>query len=196
MIGNTLHESALFARGEDDLDAAGLAERAKRLFADDAVRAVDVYRSAHEKRGDSAEPRDLWIAMLTDQMFRIPAVRTAGLHVSHTPRTWMYLFDYRSPAMGGKLGACHSLDIPFIWGTARVENMREFCGAGPEVERLSAIMMDTYLAFAKRGDPGHSALPDWPAFDLERRATMRLGAVCRVEDAPGDDERQLWADRR
>jgi para-nitrobenzyl esterase len=57
-------------------------------------------------------------------------------------------------------------------------------------------MMETWLAFARTGDPNSAALPDWPAYDASRRATMRLGEKCRVEDAPFDDERALWADGR
>ncbi len=196
LIGNTLNESALFTMGNPaaaQLDDEGLARQAGRLFDEHTERAISVYRSAREKRGESAAPADVWGAMMTDQMFRIPAIRTAELHASHTPETYMYLFDYASPAQDGRLGSCHSLDIPFIWGTTGVANMAVFCGAGPAVERLSQRMMDSYLGFAHTGNPGTDALPEWPGYEVERRATMRLGDECRVEHAPMDDERELWA---
>ncbi len=196
MIGNTRDESALFVLGNEelsDLDEAGLRQRAQRLFGELTDNAVEVYRNARGARGQSTAPIDILVAMLTDQTFRIPATRTAELQASHTPHTWMYLFDYESPAHEGRLGSCHSLDIPFIWGTHGVENMKRFCGEGAVVRELSLRMMDTYLAFARTGDPANESLPSWPGYDARERATMHLGEKCYVERAPLEEERQLWA---
>ena len=104
----------------------------------------------------------------------------------------MYLFDYRSPAMEGKLGSVHSLDIPFVFGTFAAEGMDQFCGSGAAVSALSATMMDTYLAFARSGNPAHTGLPAWPRYDKASRTTMRLGPNVRVEDDPLAAERGCW----
>lgn len=197
LIGNTLDEFALFTAGSDSaaaLDEAGLRKRAAGVAGGRADALVDGYLAARERRGASTAPFDVWNAIMTDAMFRMPAIRTAELHSAHTPATWMYLFEHASPALEGRLGSCHSLDIPFVWGTTQVDQMRAFCGGGAAVEALSARMMDTWLAFARRGDPGCDALPEWPAYCAERRATMLLGEKCRVEHAPLDDERALWAE--
>ena len=108
---------------------------------------------------------------MTDSMFRIPAIKTAEAQGRHTPEVWSYRFDYPSPAYDGKLGACHSLDIPFIWGTYEAGNMRRFCGEGPHVAELSETMMNTWLAFAKTGNPNW----DGPArlADVQRRRAGR-----------------------
>ncbi len=196
LIGHTLHEWGLWT-GMDaamaSLDETGLAKLASRLFAARTQEAIAVYREARAKRGESTRCESLWTAMMTDARFRIPAIRTAELHGRHTPSTWMYCFDYTSPALDGNLGACHSLDVPFVWGTYESENMARFCGSGPEVEALSARVMRSYLAFARHHDPAHDALPAWPRYDASRRATMRLGRACAVADAPMDEERALWA---
>ena len=196
MIGHTRDEFALFTAHDPsvaELDDAGLVERGRGLFGPSTERAVEVYRKAREARGESTAPPGVWNAMMTDAMFRIPAIRTAELHTQHTPQTWMYRFDYESPALEGRLGACHSLDIPFIWGTTGVEKMVPFCGKGPAVESLSERMMATYLAFARNGDPANATLPEWPRYDAERRATLRLGPEAEVEDAPQDEERRFWS---
>ncbi len=195
LIGNTRDESTLFVSPDGplkDLDFPGLERMATGVFKDQAALAVDTYRKAREQRGQGTKPVEIWAGMMTDQMFRIPAIRTASLHSAHTPQTWMYLFEYPSPALDGGMGSCHSLDIPFIWGTYGVENMKRFCGEGPSVDALSQTMMSIYLAFAKNGDPSSSMVPDWPAYTTESRATMRLGETCRVEEAPMDAERVLW----
>lgn len=195
LIGNTQDESNLFVSRDGplkDLDFQALEHMAGGIFKDRAEPAVDVYRKSRESRNLGAAPVEIWAGMMTDQMFRMPAIRTASLHSAHTPQTWMYLFDYPSPALEGNLGSCHSLDIPFIWGTYGVENMKGFCGEGPAVETLSAKMMALYLAFAKNGDPSTPLLPDWPTYNTDTRATMRLGPDCRIEEAPMEEERRVW----
>jgi para-nitrobenzyl esterase len=52
--------------------------------------------------------------------------------------------------------------------------------------------MDSWLAFAKRGDPSHAALGSWPRYDESRRGTMELGPRCGVQDDPAAAERALW----
>jgi hypothetical protein len=88
------------------LDEAGLEKLARRPFGDRVRDGIQVYRDARLRRGIDASPVALWRAIMTDSMFRIPAIRMAELHSQHTPATWMYLFDYESPAPG-QLGACH-----------------------------------------------------------------------------------------
>jgi len=54
--------------------------------------------------------------------------------------------------------------------------------------------MDAWLAFARSGCPGHAGLPggSWPAYEPERRATMRLGPETVCDHAPADAERAVW----
>ena len=105
----------------------------------------------------------------------------------------MYLFDHQSPAMEGRLGSVHSLDIPFVFGTLTAEGMDEFCGRGEEVESLSAALMDTYLHFARTGNPGHEGIPAWHRYD-SNRTTMCFGSErgIRAQNDPMSAERQSW----
>jgi len=195
LIGNTRDEATLFVDPTGplkDMDNEGLERMAAGIFKDKASQAVEGYRKTRGANNQGTKPVDIWAGMVTDRMFRIPATRTASLHSAHTPQTWMYLFDYPSPALDGKLGSCHSLDIPFIWGTYGVENMKRFCGEGPALPSLSEKMMATYLAFAKTGDPSNVLLPEWPSYNTSSRATMRLGENCRIEEAPMEEVRSLW----
>ena len=196
LIGNTRDESALFNANNEAvraLERDGLVERVAGLVGDRAEAVVAAYTDARAGRGCDCSPQAVLSAIMTDNTFRLPGIRTAELHGSHTPYVWMYLFDWESPAWEGRLGSCHSLDIPFVWGTYRAEKMADFCGSGPGVEDLSAKMMDIYLAFARTGDPSTDALPDWPRFTPERRATMHLGPDCGVENAPMEEERRALA---
>jgi para-nitrobenzyl esterase len=88
--------------------------------------------------------------------------------------------------MRGALGACHALELPFVFGTLDDAGVDRFAGSGPEAEALSEQMMDAWLMFARTGE----AL--WPAYESARRATMVFGPYSSVQDAPMDDERRLW----
>ena len=150
--------------------------------------------SGFAERGITAEPLQLWSALLTDRLFRIPAIRTAELNAAHSPNTWMYQFDYASPARGGSLGACHSVDIPFVFGTWANPDLRPLCGDGASVSALSGQLMDRLLAFARRDDPAVPGLPDWPRYDAHTRATLHFDAECWIENAPGEAQRQLHSE--
>jgi para-nitrobenzyl esterase len=53
-------------------------------------------------------------------------------------------------------------------------------------------MSGTWAAFARNGRPDHPAIPAWPPYDTERRATMLLDSEWRVEDDHGREARLLW----
>jgi para-nitrobenzyl esterase len=193
LVGTARDEWGLwtaFDKSLQDLDAAGLVKLAGRVFGERAGEAVEVYRAARTRRGEDVAPLALWRAMMTDSMFRIPAIRTAELHSRHTPATWMYRFDYASPAMEGRLGACHSLDVPFVFGT--VGALPELCGDSHLVRCLSEVLLDTYVTFAKEGNPGNANLLPWAQYDAADRATMLLSMRSHVELAPMDEERGFW----
>ena len=92
--------------------------------------------------------------------------------------TFAYLFEWGSPAMGGWLGACHGLEIAFVFGNQGRGDLAAFTGAGDDADALAATMMDAWVAFARTGDPSTPALP-WPVYDAVTRPTMVLGRQTR-----------------
>ena len=103
-----------------------------------------------------------------------------------------YEFAWGSPARRGALGACHAIELPFVFGTLAAPGMAAFSGSGPDAERLSGWMMDTWAAFARTGDPSHGALRV-PHHDPATRPTLVLDREPRVELAPRDRTLQGWA---
>ena len=198
MIGHTRDESTLFTVFDErfaDLDRRRLVELARQPFGEQAADAVACYEQDRQAAGLRAQAADIWAAIATDRMFRLPAIRTAECHLAHTQAVWMYRFDYESPANGGRLQACHSLDIPFVWGTYRLPDMQRFCGIGKEVARLSAQVMASHIAFARHGDPNADLNPGWPAYETENRSTMLWSDEVRVGNAPLDAIRAFWEAR-
>jgi para-nitrobenzyl esterase len=105
--------------------------------------------------------------------------------------TWVYQFDWRAPIEGGRWGAYHGLDVPFMFDNAAI--VPDKVGTGQESLGLSTRMSDMCLAYARTGRPSTPGLPAWPVYDLDRRATMIFDATCRVVDDPRGHERRLFA---
>ena len=93
--------------------------------------------------------------------------------------------------MGGLLGACHALELGFVFGTIESAGAQDFSGTGPAADALAAGIQDAWIAFARSGDPSGGSLGAWPAYGAARE-TMVLGEQSRVETAPNDEERRAW----
>jgi len=99
--------------------------------------------------------------------------------------------NYRSPLEGGRYGAMHTMDIPLVFDN--IARPGSLTGVNEAAQKTSDRMSDALIAFARTGDPNHSSLPHWPAYDLEHRSTMLFDATSRVEDDPRGAERRLFA---
>ena len=196
MVGSTLEEWKLFSLMDASLhklDRAGLGARmSRRLTAEAADAVIDSYAKARGQRGESVTPADLFTAIETDRVFRVPGVRLAQVQPRHDARVYSYLFTWPSPAMGGVLGSCHALELGFVFGTNQIPGMSSFAGTGPAAEKLATQMQDAWLAFARSGDPSSESVGTWKAYDEARRPTMVFGASTKLEDAPRDEERRAW----
>jgi para-nitrobenzyl esterase len=127
--------------------------------------------AAHRKHRPDATNAELFGDVFTHYT-QILATRTAEakLAAGQAP-VYMYLFA-AAPAYHGA-----ELAYLFRWGVD---------------DALADQVSDTWLAFARYGDPNHAGLPKWPAYSLDQRATMVFDHEPRVENDPLRDIRVLW----
>lgn len=128
---------------------------------------------------------DLFAAIQTDWYWRIPAIRLAEAHTAGPGATYMYEFAWRSPQFGGALGACHAIELSFVFDSLGHSTEPLLGPEPPQV--LADTMHAAWVAFAKTGDPG------WPKYKLAERATMRFDERSRVVLDPRQVERDIWA---
>jgi para-nitrobenzyl esterase len=143
------------------------------------------YRALHP----GASSGDLFAAIVTDWYWRIPALRLADAHAQVSSATYMYEFAWHSPEFDGLFGACHGLEIAFVFDTLDKKFkpfMGPLLGTNPP-QQIADKMHAAWVAFATNGDCG------WPKYDLSRRATMRFDLTSAVVDDPHSAERKLWA---
>ncbi|MFG2825553.1 carboxylesterase/lipase family protein [Kitasatospora sp. NPDC048365] len=125
---------------------------------------------------------DLAAAVATDWFYRIPALRLAE---AHNGNAHVYEFGWRSPAYDGTLGACHAVEVPFVFDTLREAGTDLLLGERPP-QPLADTLHRAWTAFATDGDPG------WPAYEPGTRATMCFGERSAVEHDPRPELRELW----
>ncbi|MGY1616215.1 carboxylesterase/lipase family protein [Geodermatophilus sp. SYSU D00691] len=134
-------------------------------------------------------PGDVLGAVMTDWWVRVPALRLADAHATAPGRTYAYEFAWPSPIMGGRLGACHALELPFVFDTLDLRTRQMMGGAlgDDPPQELADSVHRKWIDFATGGDPG------WPRYRLDRRAVMRFDTTSTVVDDPYAAERALWA---
>jgi len=197
MIGTNLDEFRLYTSMEPFIsmiegDAEKLLIGFLGMLGIEAKKSEEIIKTYKEARNGkySTEPRDVLTAIITDFAFRIPTIRLLEAQKHHQPNTYNYMFTWPSPGLDGILGACHSLEIPFVFGTLDSPTLKEFVKGAPK--ELSEKMMDAWINFAKSGNPNHGNLPNWPTYDTETRETMIFGEECKVEKALFEEERTAW----
>jgi para-nitrobenzyl esterase len=148
---------------------------------------VALYREARP----AATNRDVWAAILTDHVFRMPALRLADAQLPHAPVS-MYRFDYPSTAFGGLAGACHAIDVPFVFDMVDVPAIDMLLGGIDDGTRqLAHRCAAAWTTAAHAGRPEHDGLA-WPLYDAERRATCILHREPEVQDDPEGAIREFW----
>ena len=147
----------------------------------DAEAVVALYREADPELG----PVELFFEATTDERYLSSHTAAAEAKFAQAAApTYLYLFNWETPVQGGKYLVPHALEIGFVFdNVAKSESMS---GIGEEQQAVADIMADTWIAFARNGDPNNEHLPTWPAYDMDSRAIMVLDESPEmIEDARG-----------
>jgi len=128
-----------------------------------------------------------YLDLSVELMFRIPSIKMAELQSQHAD-TWMYLFTWQSKIDG--LGACHAIDLPFVFHDLDSPSGISFTGENPP-ESLADQMQDAWVSFARSGDPYHGGIPEWPKYRASDRQTMMINEEWKVEEDPRKEERLI-----
>ena len=126
-------------------------------------------------RSRSRKPGPVFTDAMHDLVFRWPARRFAE---AHRGRTHVYEFDWRSPACGGELGACHGQELGFVFKTlSTVTGPTGLAGESPP-QALADRMHALWVAFAS------GAHPPWPEYSEADRTVFQVAADRAEVEAP------------
>src|ERR1700761_3686181 len=138
-----------------------------------------------------ARPGDLLAAVISDWFFRVPAIRVAEARAASgaSPTTWMYRFDRPGPASNHELGACHGVEIPFVFDTIGLPELEPRLGPAPS-PAVAGQVHRVWVDFITHGDPG------WAPYYPATRTTRLLTDVVAPADDPAGRERACWEGTR
>ncbi|MGW7002686.1 carboxylesterase family protein [Streptomyces sp. NPDC054933] len=162
------------------------ARTALDLFAP-APDGTGTYRAAHPQ----ATPEELLETVYSDALFRMPSLQLAQANAAVGGTSFLFELRLASPAFGGALGACHSLDVPLAFGTLDSPTGGALLGGPPTPEAIavSRELQRAWVRFATTGDPG------WAAYLPDRQLTRVLDAESKTLPYPEQASHQIWEGR-
>jgi para-nitrobenzyl esterase len=145
---------------------AELEERVKGILPDKAAQVLAAFR----QRTPGAKPFDIWshIAASTVRENAIKQCK-AKAALGKAP-AYLYWFTWQTPVLNGRPRAFHCSEIAFAFdNTDRCENMT---GGGADARALASKVSETWIHFARTGNPSHPGIPKWVEFSTETVPTM------------------------
>ncbi len=154
----------------------------------DAKKIIDQYKKAYP----NVEAPELYFMAASDARFFQGSVTIADRRsAAGAAPVYFYMLDWVTPVLDGKRYVPHALDIGMIFdNVAKSESMS---GTGPEAQAIADQMSESWLAFAKTGNPANKNLPEWPAYTAADRNMMVFRTQPGVEKDIRAAERAILA---
>lgn len=187
MIGSTRTEStlALMNAPPPEIDQADLLRRVRDLVGTSAAATIDAFRDANP----GASPTDLYYLIASDHSYNAPTMKIAERRAAlHAAPVYLYYFTWETPVLDGRVKSPHTIEIPFAFDN--VEIMSRLTGGGPEAQALADKVSDTWIAFARLGNPNNPKIPEWPPYDAGSRNTLVINSEITVAEDPIREQRE------
>jgi len=133
-------------------------------------------------------PSDLFFLATTAARSWRAAIVEAELRAQAGTPAFAYQVDWPSP--DNKRRAQHMIDIPLAFDNTDKEGA--ITGNGEGARAMAAVMSETFIAFAKTGNPNNKVLPEWKPYTLPGRETMVFNLPPHLENDPRGEQRRLF----
>lgn len=173
IIGSNLNE---FGYGNRAMITPKTLEQVKTTLTErygeaNAERYIAAYKQAYP---DDNQPQHILATTVRTNVLKQAAVK----HAQGGAPVHVYLFEWQSPVSDGSLGACHGMELPFMFNNIALA--RTMTGGGEEAYKLADTISSAWINFVKTGNPNGEEVPEWPSYTPERGATMIFDNECRV----------------
>jgi para-nitrobenzyl esterase len=204
LVGWNEDEYTFFAWERKDTEFAKLnfetlPQKLQSQYGADTAKIIDTYRKANP----TATAPQIFIAISSITMMGLGSVDIAEKKAKQGGApVYLYNFGYKSekpiPGTDYPMGTPHAMDISFKFnneipprdGSAPKESF--FGGNRPERFTASRHFAELWTTFARTGKPAAKDVPQWPAYNLKTRPTMRIDATCEVINNRFSDELAVW----
>lgn len=201
MTGWNEDEFTFFAMAFQDTEAlkAGftfeaLPAKLEKQFGADTKKIIDTYRHSMP----TASASDIWVAITSINMMGLGSITIAERKVQQKGApVYLYNFGYKSeakvPGTDYPFGTPHAMDITFKFNN-EVPGMKDGFLSGSRQERFTAShnMAELWTTFARTGKPAAKDAPEWTAYNLNDRPTMRIDTKCEIINNRFSEELAMW----
>ena len=166
-----------------------LKSRLENDYGENSMLVYETYKEVNPE----LTPGQIYIAIRSITMMGLGSVKIAERKAQQGGApAYLYNFGYKSnakiPGTEFEFGAMHALDIPFKF--YNVEG--GMAGTKPDRFKASKNMTSFWTSFARTGKPVAAGQPEWPAYNLKDRPTMRIDKKCEVIYDRFKSERKMW----
>lgn len=191
IIGNTHDETRAFLGGDPTNYTVTWEQLPDKLIPNMRVDIQpEAVIAAYRKLYPSLSASDLLFKITTaSRSWRGAIIEAEERARSGTP-AYAYQLDWATPKDGGKFGAPHASDIQLVFDNIDKPGAT---ATGPQAQPMADIMSETFVHFARIGDPNNKTIPRWQPYTLERRQTMVFNVPPHLEDDPRGAERKIFA---
>ena len=166
------------------LNDADMRKRIGDLLGKGAAATIDAYRHANP----DASPSDLYFLIASDYRYSGPVMTIADRRsaLGKGP-VYLYYWRWETPVNGGRLKSPHTIEIPFAFDTIKAAT--RLTGGGADAMALADKVSDTWIAFARTGNPNNPKMPRWTQYNSTDRPTMVFNTQSEVVNDPIREQR-------
>jgi para-nitrobenzyl esterase len=190
LIGTCATETTMMIGGYDpatfSLDESSLRTRLKTFFKADDIE-IEHLIAAYRQDQPGASPSLVFFTATSDRQIRRDAIiQTERKLAQRAAPVYLYLFQWQTPVLGGRLHAPHFLEINFAYDN--IAKAPTLLGTGAALQPLADKVSGAWTAFARTGNPSQKDLR-WPPYDIMNRPTMVFNDECNVVNDPAKEAR-------
>ncbi len=145
-----------------------------------------------------ASAPDMFVAIASTTMMGLGSIEIAEKKAAqHGAPVYLYQFGYKSemtiPGTEYAVGTPHAMDITFKFNNETPHNSPGFLsGNNPDRFVASHTMAELWTSFARTGIPAAVGVPEWPAYTVEDRSSMRIDTKCAIMHNRFSEELAMW----
>lgn len=196
LLGSVLTEGTfMLTTPRDPINDRELHQRVERglgfgvghLSPEQAEQLIALYRRDYPKTSNTR-----LFQIMTGDNWMIPNVAAVGERkaAQNAAPAYVYHWEWITPVEGGRLGAPHTIEIPFAFDNLDVPTAALITGTGEDRFAMADRTSRAWTGFARTGNPNIKGLPQWTPYSADHRAVMILNNECRLEIDPHAAERE------